>query len=91
VIIRFFLPTCTIIIASFSTPAKCTQSSTSFCKEKKALVYILAQIIRESVIEKLQAKSEDEEEDGISEKKFSQQGQGEKQLPILSLNIPGDW
>jgi hypothetical protein len=38
----------------------------------------------------LQAKSEDEEEDGISEKKFSQQGQGEKQLPILSLNIRGD-
>jgi hypothetical protein len=90
VIIRFFLPTCTIIIASLSTPAKRTQSSTSFCKEKKALVYILAQIIREFVIEKLQAKSEDEEEDGISEKKFSQQGQGEKQLPILSLNIRGD-
>jgi hypothetical protein len=45
----------------------------------------------------LQAKSEDdddeeeEEEEGISEKKLSQQGQGEKQLPILSLNIPGDW
>jgi hypothetical protein len=94
---------CTIIIASFSTPVKCThnlvkctQSSTSFCKEKKALVYILAQIIREFVIENLQANSEDddeeeeEEEEGISEKKLSQQGQGEKQLPILSLDIPGD-
>jgi hypothetical protein len=58
-------------------------------------VYLLAQIIREFVIEKLQAKNEDEqeeeeEEEGISEKKLSQQGQGEKQLPILSLNIPAD-
>ncbi len=51
---------------------------------------ILAQIIREFVIEKLQAKSEEEEEEEISEKKLSQQGQGEKQLPILSLNNPGD-
>ncbi len=60
---------------------------------KKGISIHTTQIIREFVIEKLQAKSEDEEEEeeeGISEKKLSQQGQGEKQLLILSLNIPGD-